>query len=53
MGNLQRWKEEFFFSMVKNSKIFWSGLIVMGDLLRWKNAKILQDGLIVMGDLLK
>jgi len=37
---------------VKNSKIFRSGLIVMGDLHRWKNAKILQDGLIVIGELL-
>ena len=51
---------------VKNKNIFQSGLIVMGDLPRWKmqrffkmislyvqvkNANIFQNGFIVMGDL--
>jgi acetone carboxylase gamma subunit len=46
--------------VVKNAKIFQSGLIVMDDLPWWKvkrvfkvvkNAEIFQSGLAVMGDL--
>jgi hypothetical protein len=46
--------------VVKNTEIFQSGLVIMGDLLRgkiqrffkvMKNAKIFQSGLVVMGDL--
>jgi len=46
-------KCEDFSKMVKNAKIFQSGLVVMGDLLRWKmrrfikvvkNMKIFQSG---------
>jgi hypothetical protein len=41
--------------MVKNTEIFQSGLVVMGDLPRFfkvmKNTKIFQSGLVVMGDL--
>jgi len=45
---------------MKNAKNFQSGLVVMGDLLRWKmkgvfkevkNTKIFQSGLVVMGNL--
>ena len=42
-------------AQVKNTKIFQSGLVVMGNLPRWKiiksmrNTKISQNGLIVMG----
>jgi len=44
-----------FFKVVKNTKKFQSGLVVMGNLPRWKiiksmtNTKISQNGLIVMG----
>ena len=46
--------------MVKNTEIFQSGLVVMGDLPKWKtlrffeevkNTKIFQSGLVVTGDL--
>jgi hypothetical protein len=44
-----------FFKMVKNTKIFQSGLVVMDDLHRFfkvmKNTKIFQSGLVIMGDL--
>jgi hypothetical protein len=39
--------QRFFFKMVKNAEIFQSGLVVMGDLPRWKVlkvAKIFQSG---------
>jgi len=40
--------------MVKNTEIFQSGLVVMGDLHRFfkvmKNTKIFQSGFIVMGN---
>jgi len=41
---------------MKNTQIFQSGLVVMGDLPRWKvlkNTKNFHSGLIVMGDLPK
>jgi hypothetical protein len=49
-----------FFKVVKNTEIFQSGPILMGDLPRWKtwrffkvvkNAKIFQSDLVVMNDL--
>jgi len=56
------WKMQRFFKVVKNTKIFQSGFIVMGDLPRWKmqgffkvvkNTEIFQSDLVVMGDLPK
>jgi len=40
-----------YFLVVKNTKIFQSGIIVMGDLSMLKNAKIFKNDLIVMVDL--
>jgi hypothetical protein len=47
--------------MMKNTKIFQRGLVVLGDLPKWKvlkntkiffkNKKIFQSGLVVLGDL--
>jgi 6-phosphogluconate dehydrogenase len=37
-------KYEWFFKVVKNTKIFQSGLIVMGNLLRWKMRRFFQSG---------
>jgi hypothetical protein len=59
MSDLPGWKMQRFFGdffkMVKNTKIFQSGLVVMDDLHRFfkvmKNTKIFQSGLVIMGDL--
>jgi len=46
--------------ILRNDESFWGGLIVIGDLPRWKtrrffkmvkNTEIFQSGIIVMGDL--
>jgi hypothetical protein len=48
MGDLSRRKK--IFQVVKNTKIFQSGFIVMSDLPRWK-MKDFQSSFIIMGDL--
>jgi len=58
----KRWKIRRFFKVVKNTEIFQSGLVVMGNLPKWKiqrffkevkNTMISQNGFIVMGNQLK